>query len=704
MLNETLLEVRDLHVGFRTQSGYVRAVNGIDLDVRAGETIAIVGESGSGKSVTALAMLGIVRPPGRRESGTVRFRGQDLFAMDKAELRELRGNKIAMVFQDPMNSLDPIMKVGDQLKEAARIHQTISRDAARLRALELMDLVGIPDPNRRYHDYPFMFSGGMRQRMMIALAMCNQPDILVADEPTTALDVTIQAQVLDVFRRLSREFGTAVVLVTHNFGVVARVCDRVAVMYGGRVVEQTTVPEVFVEARHPYTRSLIDSVTRMTSDPDRMLPVIEGSPIDSAHLPAGCAFQPRCPRAVLRCSVDVPDLAPQSGSRTIAACWNPVPMGAEVQRNLPLRTRRPAAEDDVALSGRALVKRHSVRIAGTLRGGGILHSVNGVNIEVVRNETFGIVGESGCGKSSLARLLVRADDVTEGEIALDGENVTNLSGKKIRRFRRAVQMIFQDPLASMNPRLNIRSLLEEPLLIHHLEPDSAARRARSVQLLEAVGLNERMLDRYPREFSGGQLQRVAIARALAVSPEIIVCDEPVSALDVSLQAQVLNLLSRLQAERGLTFVFISHDVALVRYFTDRMAVMYLGTVVELGPTDQVLSHPLHPYTRSLIASVPEPSAAAAAQRDHLEPPLSGDLPSPLNPPSGCPFHPRCPIGPLFHAGKDRCLTESPQLREIHDGRRAACHFAEELHGLIQMTQVADSTRAKESESNGIGEQ
>ncbi|WP_255952981.1 dipeptide ABC transporter ATP-binding protein [Streptomyces odontomachi] len=698
---EPVLQVRDLHIGFRTPTGRLQAVRGVDLDVAAGRTLAVVGESGSGKSVTASALLGEVREPGRVESGTVTFHGRDVFAMSPAERTALRGGSIAMVFQDPMNSLDPVMRVGAQLEEAVRVHRPeLTRRQVRERALELMGLVGIPAPRQRFDDYPFAFSGGMRQRIMIALAMAGDPEVLVADEPTTALDVTVQAQILQLFARLNDEFGTAVVLVTHNFGVVAELCDAVAVMYAGRIVERATVPEVFARPRHPYTRALINSVPSMTSRLDRRLPVIEGAPPDPAHPAPGCAFRARCPRAVARCATEDPALESQGSEGatqdTAAACWNPVPPrpepGEPSAAELPPRAPRPAHLPEPgaapeartpALAGTALTRHHRVRAGFGLFGTGeVVHAVDGVDLRLEPGETLGIVGESGCGKSSLARLLVRADTPTSGRVEAAGTDVTALHGRRLGDFRRRVQMIFQDPRASLNPRMTIGALLEEPMIVHGLEPDRAARRKRCTEVLKAVGLGPDVLDRRPGQFSGGQLQRICIARALVVDPEVLVCDEPVSALDVSLQSQVVNLLDELQAERGLSYVFISHDVSLVRYFSDRVTVMYLGTAVETGPARTVVDRPLHPYTRSLTESVPEPGTrtddGTGGQRARRTPALTGDLPSPLNPPSGCRFHPRCPIGPSHVAGRERCVSEAPALREITPGRTAACHFAEEL--------------------------
>ncbi|MGP4110732.1 dipeptide ABC transporter ATP-binding protein [Streptomyces sp. 4N509B] len=674
----TLLKVRDLHVTFRSPAGEVRAVRGVDLDVRAGETLGIVGESGSGKTVTALSLLGEVRRPGRVESGTVTYRERDLFAMTEAERAALRGSRISMVFQDPMNSLDPVMTVGRQLAETIRLHRPeLGRRQVRERALELMRLVGIPDPERRFHDHPFAFSGGMRQRIMIALAMSGEPEVLVADEPTTALDVTVQAQVLEVFGRLNRELGTAIVLVTHNFGVVARLCDRVVVMYAGRVVERSGVPEVFTGARHPYTRGLIACVPTMTTPLDRQLPVIDTARLTTDEADAADGAERRGPD-----SDAFPDAPPRPG-RPAAPDGRTSHGATEGAGDVrAVGDVGEATAERAVLVGTGLTRHHRVR-GGMLRGGaGVVRSVDGVDVRVERGESLGIVGESGCGKSSLARLLVRADTPTSGRVTAAGTDVTRLRDGQLGGFRRAVQMIFQDPLASLNPRMTVGELLQEPLVIHGLEPDPARRLARCAELLRAVGLPEDILDRRPRQFSGGQLQRLAIARALAVDPDVLVCDEPVSSLDVSLQAQVVNLLDELRARRGLAYVFISHDVSLVRYFTDRVAVMYLGTVVESGPTLPVIDAPLHPYTRSLVDSVPQPNAETAARRADSTPALAGELPSPLNPPGGCRFHPRCPIGPAYRdrraEGRERCVSEAPALREIRPGRHAACHFAEEL--------------------------
>ncbi|MFI6348944.1 dipeptide ABC transporter ATP-binding protein [Streptomyces sp. NPDC050560] len=686
-----VLRVRDLRVSFDTPAGRVRALRGVDLDVRAGQTLAVVGESGSGKSVTALSLLGEVRGSGRVDSGAVAFHGRDLFAMPEAERAALRGDRISMVFQDPMNALDPVMRVGAQLEETIRVKRPgLGGPEVRARAMELLRVVGIPAPERRCHDYPFAFSGGMRQRIVIALALCGEPEVLVADEPTTALDVTVQAQILRVFARLNREYGTAVVLVTHNFGVVAELCDEVAVMYAGRVVERARLPEVFTAPRHPYTRALIDSVPHLGARRDRRLRAIEGAPPDLTRPLEGCSYAPRCARALDSCATRDPHgVWDGAGGEPGAACWNPVPLDAArgdaavTTPSAPRAARSsPGTGDESAaapLAGRALTRHHRVRSRLFSRGGaGVVRAVDGVDVSVAPGETLGIVGESGCGKSSLARLLVRIDEPTGGTVTAGGRDVTGLSGRRLAPFRRSVQMIFQDPKASLNPRKTIGALLDEPLLVHGIEPDPRARRKRSAELLEAVGFGADALDRRPGQFSGGQLQRICIARALAVDPRVLICDEAVSALDVSLQAQVVNLLDELQAERGLSYVFISHDVSLVRYFSHRVTVMYLGTAVETGPAATVLDAPLHPYTRGLVASVPEPSAASVERRARRAPALTGELPSPLDPPAGCRFHTRCPLGPLHHEGRARCTEEAPVLREIRPGRSAACHFAEEL--------------------------
>ncbi len=695
-----MLQIEDLSVSFATSAGLIPAVDGVSLQVRAGQTLGIVGESGSGKSVTVMTMLGLVRGRGVVTSGRVMHRGRDVFALSAADLRSYRGGQVAAVLQDPMNSLNPVRRLGQQFAEAMSVHGRFTGAQARSRTLELLDLVGIPDPGRQVRNYPHEFSGGMRQRLMIALAMANEPEVIIADEPTTALDVTVQAQVLELFARLNREFGTAIVLVSHNLGTVVDLCERVLVMYGGHVVEELPATAVLAGGRHPYTRALVRSVPSFQTDRARLLPVIAGQPPDPRRRPAGCPFTPRCPRAVDRCADERPPAVPLGSSLRIE-CWNPEPEalagpvairtqddGETVAEGRTASTPE-AGEPSARPSGwpadggapvaevRAAVRHFPVRGGLFGRARGSVHAVDGVDLVLGHGEALGIVGESGCGKSTLARLIVDADRPDSGEVFWAGRSVTELPRSSARRARRSVQMLFQNSLGSMDPRFTVGDLVAEPMVVHRLEQDTGLRRQRVADLLRTVGLDPSVAGRYPRDFSGGQRQRIAIARALSTEPDIIVCDEPVSSLDVSLQAQVVNLLTQLQADLGLSYVFISHDLALVRYLADRVAVMYLGQVVEEGPTEEVCALPMHPYTASLVSAVATTDPdRTSGRRERII--LRGELPSPTAPPAGCRFHTRCPIGPLRHPERTVCIEQSPPLTDVGPGRRAACHFAGEL--------------------------
>jgi peptide/nickel transport system ATP-binding protein len=694
-MTDPLLDVRNLTTRFHTARGVVHAVENVSFAVNAGETLAIVGESGSGKSVTALSLLRMVRPPGRIEDGEIRFRGHDLMTLDEAGLRAVRGAGMSMVFQDPVASLNPAMRIADQLVETMRAHGKFTEKQARSRAVELMKLVGIPSPEARLADYPHTFSGGMRQRVVIAMAVANEPDLIIADEPTTALDVTIQAQVLDLLATLNRELGTAVILITHNLGVVARLCQRAAVMYAGRIVEQAPVAELFAEPRHPYTRDLLAATPRLSADRDTPLVPIEGRPPDLVTLPHGCAFAPRCRLAEPRCHETMPETRSVTPTETAAteatatssrswACWvsdaaqaagrplPPVPATAGV----PSIAARSASREP-------LLRLHQVgrffpsgkdRLLPRKASSGV-QALDSVDLVVHRGETVGLVGESGCGKSTLARVVLGIHPATSGSVCYDGTDVTAATGKALRRYRRKVQLVFQDPYSSLNPRMTVAGMLREPIEIHGLANGHGVD-ARVREVLEMVGLDRSVATRYPHEFSGGQRQRIAIARALAVEPELIVCDEAVSALDVSLQAQILNLLTDLRARLGLAYVFIGHDLATVRHISDRIVVMYLGQIVESGPADAVIAAPQHPYTASLLSAVPEPDPVVERTRERIM--LSGDVPSPLDPPRGCLFHTRCPIGPMARPERTVCIEQRPQLTATADGNLAACHFPGEL--------------------------
>ncbi|MBU6329338.1 MAG: ABC transporter ATP-binding protein [Acidobacteria bacterium] len=659
---EPILEVRDLSVTFATDDGPLQAVDRLSYTLRRGQSLAIVGESGSGKSVSSLAVLGLVSGRRTTVTGSVRFDGTELVGAPERQLREVRGRGISMVFQDALTSLNPVLKVGHQIAESIMVHQPrAERDAAaaRRRVVELLDLVGIPDPVGRAELYPHEFSGGQRQRAMIAMALANDPAVLLADEPTTALDVTIQAQVLDVFERIQQRTDTALLLITHDLGVVAGVADEVLVMYAGARVEQADAGSLYERPSHPYTRGLLESLPRLDRPRGTTLGRIPGQPPALTHLPAGCSFGPRCTafRPGVCDAEEIPtvEIAPGHLVRCVRIdeITDERATVASVERSA---TRVIDAPPLVRVHG--LVKEFPIR-----RSRDVVHAVTDVSFEVPMGTTLGLVGESGCGKSTVARLLLRLIEATDGVIEIDGMDVRSLSARDLRRFRGVAQIVFQDPYASLNPRLTVRSIVGEPLALAG-EPRSAID-GRVAELLDLVGLDPRSGNRYPHEFSGGQRQRIGIARALARDPRLVVLDEPVSALDVSIQAGVVNLLTDLQERLGLTFVFIAHDLAVVRHISDTVAVMYLGHIVEHGPAEVLYEDPAHPYTQALLSAnnIPDPIIERARRRIILE----GDVPSPVTPPTGCVFHTRCPIA------EPRCAIEEPPLVEHTPGHRVACH-------------------------------
>jgi peptide/nickel transport system ATP-binding protein len=677
---EPILSVRDLVTTFHTSDGPVHAVRGVSFDLHPGETMALVGESGSGKSVTAMSILNMVRRPGRVESGQVLFRGKDLLAMREQELRAIRGQAISLVFQDAAGSLDPLMKVRDQIVETIQAHQRVDSRAATMRAVDLMTQVGIPDPEARLADYPLAFSGGMSQRVMIAMALANNPDVIIADEPTTALDVTIQAQILELLGTLNREHGTAVMLITHNLGIVARLCDRIAVMYGGRIVEDGATADVFAAPRHPYTRDLLGATPRLDHPRELALVAIDGRPPSLREEIPGCSYAPRDPLAFDRCWKEDPSLVRDASGRA-HACWlttgnQPLPSRGDEARTFP--SRAISSEDSPLLEVTDIAKRYPAGPRALLGGRTrTLNAVDGVSFRIQPGETVGLVGESGCGKSTIARLVLGIEEPSDGTIRYEGEDVTRLAPRQRRAYNRSVQLVFQNPMSSLNPRMTIGAALAEPVRLGGLRGDRVQERV--AELLDMVGLDPAVADRYPHEFSGGQRQRVVIARALAVDPQLMVCDEAVAALDVSLQAQIINLLRDLQARLGLSYLFIGHDLATVRHVSSRILVMYLGTVVESGPSEALTGSPLHPYTASLLSAVPEPDPVLEASRERMV--LTGEVPSPLDPPAACRFHTRCPIGPNAHPDRQVCATVRPELRDVGDGRAVACHFAGELQFL-----------------------
>jgi len=668
---DVLLDIQHLCVEFATSRGTIRAVENMSYRVHRGEIVAIVGESGCGKSVSSLAVMRLLaRPAGRVTAGRILFEGRDLLTLADEDMRRLRGREIAMIFQEPMTSLNPVLTIGLQIMEPLIIHLAMTEHAARRRAAELLELVGMTDPDRRLDQFPHQLSGGMRQRVMIAIALACDPKLLIADEPTTALDVTIQAQILELMKDLTRRLGIAMVVITHNLGIVARYADRVNVMYAARIVETGAADDVFGDPRHPYTLGLMRSVPRLDRPRASRLKTIEGLPPNLLDPPTGCRFAPRCGFADRRCARE-PALE-RVGDGHAASCWRSGEIStlqSPADPTMPEATRVAAA--DATAPPIAEVANLTRHFAVKAKGAGffsdarsLVRAVDGVSFAIRPGETLGLVGESGCGKTTVGRLMLKLDDATSGQIRFDGVDVTDHDSTAMRPLRRAIQVIFQDPFASLNPRMTVGAIIAEPLRVYAIVPDRAAANQRVAELLTKVGLYPYMAERYPHELSGGQRQRVGVARALAFGPRFIVCDEPVSALDVSVQAQIVNLLEDLQRELGLAYLFIAHDLAVVRHIAHRVAVMYLGRVMELADRDALYDTPLHPYTRALLDAAPVPDPVAERARQPRA--LGGELPSPLDPPPGCVFHTRCPMADAA------CRSEVPTLREIRPRQWVAC--------------------------------
>lgn len=670
---QPLLSVRDIHIHFVTSRGVVRAVEGISYDVHPGEVVAIVGESGCGKSVSALAIMRLLaKPAGRVVGGEILFEGRDLLKLSDDEMREIRGKDISMIFQEPMTSLNPVLTIGFQITETLFMHQKIGKREARARAIELLKMVGIPDPVRRLNQYPHQFSGGMRQRVMIAIGLACDPKLIIADEPTTALDVTIQAQILKLMQDLSRRLGIALIIITHNLGVVARYADRVNVMYAAKMIETGTAKDIFSRPRHPYAIGLLRSVPRLDQKRSAKLETIEGLPPNLLDPPEGCRFAPRCRARIDACLERMPPLVEVEQGH-FSACLRAEELAAKGPEGIGMAppqastyTHRVLTDAKPLLEVRGMKTYFDVAagLGGLLGARATVKAVDDVSFTVQPGETLGLVGESGCGKTTVGRTLLRLEEVTEGELLFDGLDIRRVSGEDLKQLRRKVQVIFQDPFSSLNPRMTIGDIITEPMLVYRLQPDRKAARTRTAELLQSVGLFDYMADRYPHELSGGQRQRVGIARALALEPTFIICDEPVSALDVSIQAQIINILEDLQDRFDLTYLFIAHDLAVVRHISDRVAVMYLGHIMELADRDALYDDPRHPYTQALLDAVPIPDPELENARQYRV--LGGEVPSPLNPPPGCVFHTRCPLA------SEECRREVPPLREIKPRHYAAC--------------------------------
>ena len=741
-----VLDIENLSTHIKLTNSVVQAVGNIDMRVEAGETLGIVGESGCGKSMTGLSIMGLLPPGGSIVGGSIKLDGRELVGLKQEQMRLVRGNEIAMIFQDPLTSLDPTKTIGYQVAEPVRLHRGVSRAAAMDRAVEVLSLVGLPKPKERLEDYPHQLSGGLRQRVMIAMALANEPKLLIADEPTTALDVTIQAQILALLKDLKDRLGMAMLLITHDMGVIAGHADRVNVMYAGRVVETAEVHELFAEMHHPYTQALLASIPQLDQDASKALHAIPGLPPDLSHPPQGCRFAARCSRATDKCRAEEPSLSGKTFEHRFS-CWHPVdgplalavigvggpdaastglahpdaestaeavaagqpglvadaPLADAAAGAAPAEAEETHAEEareaeiivvasglEVTADGRLEVAERTVEVAAANGDGavpllqitnlvkeyaitsgvlqrkvGSVKAVSDVTFSVRAGTTFGLVGESGCGKTTIGKMIVALEKPNSGAVTLGDVNVSKLHGNELRRKRRDLQLMFQDPHSSLDPRMRVGAIIGEPLAIQHLG-SKRAQRERVYELLSEVGLPRNAVERYPHEFSGGQRQRIGLARALTLNPRLIVADEPVSALDVSIRAQVLNLMKRLQASHGLTFVVISHDLAVVKYMADRIGVMYLGKLVELGSGQDIYERAAHPYTAGLIATIPVPKPSTERAKKGAA--IRGELPSPVNPPSGCRFRTRCQFA------QEICAAEEPQLRSFGPGHVAACHF------------------------------
>lgn len=689
---DAVLSVRDLNVSFNTENGVVHAVRGVDFDLLPGKTLGIVGESGSGKSVTSLAIMGLL-PATAEIKGSVRLHGKELLGLSDKAMCAYRGNELSMVFQDPLSSLTPVYTVGTQIIEALTIHHPgMSKQAKEARAVELLAMVGIPSPKDRLKAFPHEFSGGMRQRVMIAIAIANNPRVLIADEPTTALDVTIQAQVLEVLHTAQEETGAAVVMITHDLGVVAGMADDIMVMYAGKPVETGAVEDIYYNPRMPYTMGLLGAVPRVDVAEKASLVPIEGIPPNLIHTPTGCSFAPRCPLASEACLDGEPALAPVAGSSLHrAACIKSGSLGGEVDvHDIFSAPLVPVSEFDSIPRGERTtvlqlkdVRKHFPLTKGALlkRRIGTVKAVDGLSFDIREGECFSIVGESGSGKTTTLLEIMEFHKDQDGEVVIGGlSNKQAADARTKSAMRRELQMVFQDPTGALDPRFTVYEVLAEPL--QNAGMDRQAIKKRIMELMKLVGLQPDHVNRFPNQFSGGQRQRIGIARALAVNPKLVVLDEPVSALDVSVQAGVINLLDKLRAELGLSYLLVAHDLSVVRHISNRVAVMYLGKIVEIGEVDRVFDNPRHPYTRALLSAIPVPDPRVERTRERII--LQGDLPSPLDAPKGCNFATRCPVfAALPAAKKEKCLTLEPPLEPVAPSAAAQALAANPLPVLDQ---------------------
>lgn len=682
---DPIMQVRDLHVSFATEAGVCRAVRGVNFDLWRGRTLGIVGESGSGKSVTALSLIGLL-DDNAKVTGSIIMNGEELIGKTDEEMSEIRGERIAMVFQDPLSALTPMFTIGDQIAEGLITHHPdMSKQQIHDRCVELLELVGIPQPEERLSSFPHQFSGGMRQRVMIAIAIANNPDVIIADEPTTALDVTIQAQILDVLAKAQKETGAAVVLITHDLGVVAGAADDILVMYAGRPVERASIDDIFQHPSMPYTMGLLGAVPKPHIAASQRLVPIQGNPPSLVDIPKGCPFSPRCPLATPECSLSEPNLeVVDANSGHLASCRR---LQEIIDKNMkytdvfPVPDLLPADWADVPRDQRPvtldvdhLVKHFPLTGGGMFRRTiGQVAAVDDVTFKIRQGETLALVGESGSGKSTTLMEIMNLMKPEDGRIVVLGHDLAELKKKAERKaLRKDLQIIFQDPMSSLDPRMPIYDVLAEPLKVHKWSKEKINRRIG--ELMELVGLNPDYVDRFPAQFSGGQRQRISIARALATDPKVLLLDEPIASLDVSIQAGIINLLEDLQAKLKISYLFVAHDLAVIRHISDRVAVMYLGQVVELGETEDVFTHPRHPYTQALLSAIPVPDPVVERTRQRII--LKGDLPSPSEKHPGCRFASRCPVKlRLTPEQQKMCETKRPVLTSDDQiATEFACHF------------------------------
>lgn len=671
-----LLEVKNIQTCFSSDGSKVRAVDGVSLYLDRGEIIGIVGESGSGKSVTMLSVLQLIGAPGKIESGEVLLEGMDKnlleYGANSTQMKGVRGGRISMIFQEPMTSLNPVLTIGYQIQENIMLHLNLSKEEAKERTIEMLKMVKIPDAEQRFDYYPQQFSGGMRQRIMIAMAMSSNPDILIADEATTALDVTTQAQLLEMIRDIAKETNTAVIIVTHNLGIVARFSERIYVMYSGNVMEMSDTMNIFKNPQHPYTRSLLRAIPRLDDSKERVLIPIDGLPPNPASRPEYCPFYDRCEYHMDKCKEGKkPDLKEIEQGHWVACCLSNKQL-EEKEEEIRLRPQKAAPSRN--MSEEECLSVHNVRkyfpiYQGMMRKKiGEVKAIEEISFHVRKGETLGIVGESGCGKTTLARCIMRVYKPEEGEILFGGTDIVPLNDRQLKPFRPKISMIFQDPFSSLDPRQTAESIVGESLKLSGNYKNQKKYEERVEELFRIVGLDPALKSRVPHEFSGGQRQRIGIARALSSEPDLIICDEPISALDVSIQAQIINLLEELQAKLGISYLFIAHDLAVVKHISDRILVMYLGRVVEIADCEELYHNTLHPYTKALLSAVPVADPVVEAGRDKI--PIQGEVPSIVNRPKGCPFNDRC------SSAMDCCRNEIPKLKDAGNGHQVACFLYE----------------------------